>query len=229
MKYRRKNPNAGQTQLQGQAFRFKVDPLPDWFQDAITKGCLRPMAATPDAFMLEQGILGSQILRPGYYVFKEDNGVMRIYAPQYFLHSFEAIPEPMATVVHRPLSLEDVKDILLHVSFQDWEFLVERSGNGFLIQAAFDAPDNSIHAGPITRQKTRKWYQSAHSTKDEVVKTCLLCVLTAHEHEIREIFKYQGVPLFHPHTSIDALQSAARHRVLRAIVDPIEPKFYDAP
>lgn len=114
------------------------------------------------------------------------------------------------------MTFEDLQTILKDIHFQDWKFIAEEKGDGFLVQAEFMAADtNHPDTEPVT-QKTRKWYISSHATSGEVVKTALLCVLTAHEHEIRELFKYRGIALFHPHSSISALASASFARDTRA-------------
>lgn len=58
--------------------------------------------------------------------------------------------------------------------------------------------------------KGRKWYLSPHKTDGEVVQTAFKAVMTAMEHEIREMFTYKGVSIFDPHYDIDKLAEFRR-------------------
>lgn len=54
----------------------------------------------------------------------------------------------------------------------------------------------------------RKWRLSEHMTSAEVAQTALLAALTAAEHEMRELFKVDGVAVFGPHWDLDELVEA---------------------
>jgi hypothetical protein len=54
----------------------------------------------------------------------------------------------------------------------------------------------------------RKWRLSPHMTAGEVAQTALLASLAAAEHEMRELFKVDGVAVFGPHWDLDALVDA---------------------
>jgi len=98
-------------------------------------------------------------------------------------------------------TIDDLKSLLAHVRYLDWEFPVSELGDGYCLQVQFIEHENEgkVHRG-------RKWYISRHATRSEVVQTALLAVLTAVEHEAREYFMFDGAPLFHPHHSIEGLQ-----------------------
>jgi hypothetical protein len=96
-----------------------------------------------------------------------------------------------------------VAAVLSRCKFKDWGFLLLTKGDGFLVQLEFLANDN--FTGELRRHKGRKWYVSAHSTKDEIVRTAFLAVKTAREHETREQFKFDGYAIYGPHQDVDDL------------------------
>ena len=49
---------------------------------------------------------------------------------------------------------------------------------------------------------------SEHMTETEIVQRVFKAVLTYMEFEIRKNFNYEGVPVFHPHTSVRSLMEA---------------------
>lgn len=51
----------------------------------------------------------------------------------------------------------------------------------------------------------RKWLLSKHTTDTEVVATAFKAYLTALEHEAREQFTFDGVPVFDSHTDVHAI------------------------
>lgn len=53
--------------------------------------------------------------------------------------------------------------------------------------------------------KSRKWLLSEHMTDGEVVFTVLKAILTAQEHETRELFKFDGVAVGNSHVNIHRL------------------------
>lgn len=95
----------------------------------------------------------------------------------------------------------DIGIIVSNVNYLDWQFQWEPMGDGVLIWARFmsyEAPD-AIH---LAEQETRKWYIPCDAGESEVVRTCLLLVLTAEEHEAREWFSYRGKTVYSPHQSV---------------------------
>lgn len=81
-----------------------------------------------------------------------------------------------------------------------WRFVLHDKGDGFLLQIIFD--DVDVDSGLVEAQHCRKWYISSYSTETEVVRTAWKAVLAAVEHEAAERFKYRGVRVENPHTSI---------------------------
>ncbi|WP_425399753.1 hypothetical protein [Aeoliella sp.] len=111
------------------------------------------------------------------------------------------------------MTFQEISNVLTDVAFPGYRFLVRKvsdpsSGtDGFLIYAKYDEED--IHTGTLETQTTRKWYQSVHSCRSEVVQTCLKCVLTSAEHRVREHFKYKGKLTHGPHLDVETLHQVA--------------------
>lgn len=105
------------------------------------------------------------------------------------------------TYTHNPaisqLTEQHLKFLLSRITFRDWSFRVMQSGDGFLVQVAFVAPDS--RDGADREQRGRKWYVSRHATVSEIMQTALAAVLAAVEHEAREDFLVDGRAIYHPH------------------------------
>lgn len=112
----------------------------------------------------------------------------------------------------------EIRDILLNVSFLDWEFVVEQKGEQMYLQTRF--VENDIVTGEPALQAGRKWILSKHMTKSEVVTTAFKAVLTATEHEVREQFRYRGRMIFGPHFNVDVLHTAAARANMDVRQDP---------
>lgn len=111
------------------------------------------------------------------------------------------------------MTADDVKSILRAVSYRDWSFHTGPMGRGFYVQVRFMALDDID--GEPKLQHGRKWYVSTHAIREEVLRTCLLAVLQANEHEAREAFRYSGLAIFGPHHALDHLLEAARRKAVR--------------
>jgi len=90
-------------------------------------------------------------------------------------------------------------DTLSEVAYPGMRFIPADEGDCFLVQCGLESGWTG-----------RKWRVSKHSTKSEVVQTCLKAVLTAVEHEAREHFVYRGHAIFGPHFDVDALVDLAK-------------------
>jgi hypothetical protein len=100
-----------------------------------------------------------------------------------------------------------IRAIVKDVRYPGWNFLLH-DGDRFHVQGRFLAED--IATGQIREHYTRKWYISAEATKNEIVQTCLKCVLTALEHEARERFTYKGEAIYGPHFDPDQLAALCK-------------------
>lgn len=65
----------------------------------------------------------------------------------------------------------------------------------------------------------RKWMLSTHMTRSEVVQTAFKAIMSAEEHETREMFRYKGQAIFGPHFNVEALVKLAEQGQL----DPRQP------
>lgn len=83
-----------------------------------------------------------------------------------------------------------------------WRVIIEVTPEAdyFLRVLAEDGTDNVT--GTPTTWKGRKWPLSFHMTDGEVVQTAFLATMTAVEHEVREMFSFQGQTIFDPHYDI---------------------------
>jgi len=95
-----------------------------------------------------------------------------------------------------PLTPSEVQRILNQVKFLDWAFanvnVLYKADHEhtFTVQVVFKGLNTE-------EVKSCKWYISPWSTEGEVVQTALKAILIAMEHEVREVFQYKGVPVFH--------------------------------
>lgn len=106
------------------------------------------------------------------------------------------------------LSLAQLEALLADVHYGvngQWLFRAGVMGEGLFLQMQFVALGPTGTTDGATIQRGRKWYVSRFSTDGEVIQTALKAVLTALEHEARELFTYKGHAIFGPHFSIDAL------------------------
>lgn len=119
-------------------------------------------------------------------------------------------------------------EIIDSIRYRDWAFVAKSvrsywdgedgSPSGFLIWVEFVAKDFKTNQQTVVTG--RKWYLSRWATKSEVVQTCLLAVLVAIEHEVREEFSYQDKSIFGPHFDVDALVLYEIPEDLRADPEP---------
>jgi hypothetical protein len=94
----------------------------------------------------------------------------------------------------------EIRRIVNNVTYKGWRFDVEDIGepSGALsLRATFDARD--AYTGIVEPQHGRWWVLMGCETEDDILRTVLLAILTAEEHESRETFAYCGRHIFHPH------------------------------
>lgn len=106
------------------------------------------------------------------------------------------------------LSVEEITDIVNSVAYKDWTFeVIAEPEKDIFIRVRFKAQDPAT--GYEQSWNGRKWVVSMHSTRSEIVQTCLKAVLTAEEHEAREQFMYCGKAIFGPHLDVDWMREHA--------------------
>lgn len=108
------------------------------------------------------------------------------------------------TIAMRAVAMDDLNlnDFKFYVGFTE--------PGGAWLQVCFMARDNALPGVMPREQGGRKWKLSEHMTKSEVVRTMFIAVMTAIEHETRELFTYRGEAIFGPHVDVDALVEHAR-------------------
>ena len=92
-------------------------------------------------------------------------------------------------------------------------FYVKQEDGYFYLQIHFNAPEDEqswTGTRPLVVHKGRKWLLSEHMTKNEIVQTCFLAVMTVVEHEVREHFRYKGRKIYNPHWSPDVLHEMSK-------------------
>lgn len=114
------------------------------------------------------------------------------------------------------MNLIELQHTLNEITFRDWTFRSGTLGGGYYIQAEFNTKCTRTGMPILTRG--RKWYISHYAITDEIVKTVWLAIEVALRHEAMEDFTYKLMPVFHPHTDIEALVEVQNttHRVRRA-------------
>jgi hypothetical protein len=108
------------------------------------------------------------------------------------------------------LTIESAQSILDRVRYKDWKFIVRECLGSLDLQVRFMAPDS--HDGHLDTQGGRRWLLSHHMTDSEVVQTAMKAVLTAEEHEAREMFLYRGKAIFGPHLDVETLVEMAERQ-----------------
>lgn len=103
------------------------------------------------------------------------------------------------------MTRNQIESILREVKYLDWTFHLGQDGDRLYLQVQFWAVDRATTEA--AEQRCRKWMLSPHMTKSEIVQTAFKAVLTAIEHESRELFTYKGKAIFGPHFHVDFLAS----------------------
>lgn len=96
-----------------------------------------------------------------------------------------------------------VEEVLRDIRYEDYSFVVVPKDSVLLLQIVCTGTCNVT--GEPLKWKSRKWFLSPHMTRGEIVQTAFKAVMTALEHEARELFKYKDVAIFDPHYDIDKL------------------------
>lgn len=105
-----------------------------------------------------------------------------------------------------PKTVRDFETILEKIRLPfGWELNFTCTDNGTYYLQVGDPNAVCNMTGLSTAWRGRKWMLSGFMTDGEVVQTAFKAVLTALEHEARELFLYRGVSVFDPHYDIDKL------------------------
>lgn len=99
---------------------------------------------------------------------------------------------------------QDFQDLLNRIQYPGFQFEYFSEANiPFLRVKCEQATDNT--SGEPTSWNGRKWRLSRHMTDMEVVNTAFLAVMTALEHEARELFKVDDIAVMDSHRDLDQL------------------------
>ncbi len=101
------------------------------------------------------------------------------------------------------MTIEEMRDIIAQVKFEDYTFTVNEGHGGIYLQAHY--PEADIVTKQPSAQYSRKWLLSPQMTKSELVQTAFKLCMTSMEHRTREHFLYNGKRVFGPHFDVDAL------------------------
>lgn len=106
------------------------------------------------------------------------------------------------------LSTDQILAIVYDIKYLDWEIAVDlldpNESDRLYLQVRVKNGIDNTNGAPYS-WKGRKWALSHHMTETEIVKTALVAIKAAVEHEALENFKYKGVTIFDPHISVDDL------------------------
>lgn len=123
-------------------------------------------------------------------------------------------------------TIENIREVLSRVSFPNYVFNVRENTAGLYLQIACDGKCNVT--GADGRWFSRKWSLSYHMTDGEIVQTAFKAVMTAVEHEVREMFTYRDTTIFDPHYDVEKLVELRRQADSvverdRPVATPVEP------
>ena len=95
-----------------------------------------------------------------------------------------------------------VLKLVERITYKDWWFDVQVYSQMIFVQVMFIAM--SVTTGRKEIQCGRRWLIEDSASDDAILRTCLLAVLTAEEHEARELFRVKGEAIFGPHRDLGA-------------------------
>jgi hypothetical protein len=99
-----------------------------------------------------------------------------------------------------------VNAVLSHIHYNNKQFVAEAvPGGGCFIHVASYEIDHED--GLMKHMKGRRWYVPEGSSGGEIARTAFLAVMTWEEHEIREMFLYDGNAIFSPHFDVDVVMA----------------------
>ena len=98
----------------------------------------------------------------------------------------------------------DFKEDVMYICYKPgWKFYIGQDDDRCYLQVRCAGIDN--YTGEPFEWTGRKFLLSPYMTHSEVVQTAFMAVLTAEEHETRELFTYRGQSIFDPHYDVDEL------------------------
>jgi hypothetical protein len=102
------------------------------------------------------------------------------------------------------MRVKDFEKVLESISYKPgWSFKIGRKGSGMYLQIVCKGLDNVT--GEQVEWTSRKWVLSRFMVQSEFVNTVFKAVMTAEEHETRELFKFKNQSIFDPHYNVEKL------------------------
>lgn len=96
-----------------------------------------------------------------------------------------------------------LSDLLSHVQFEGYKFLILEENGVTLIQGVYD--DADVYTKEVQPQYTRKWAVDPKQSNSQIVQTVFKLCLTSYEHRVREGFLYKRARVFGPHFDVEDL------------------------
>jgi hypothetical protein len=109
------------------------------------------------------------------------------------------------------LTQNDIRRILDDIQFKDWSFHLGCDSGQPCLWLRFTGPCSTTGSPQVWNG--RRWLLSVRMSKSEIVQTAFKAVITAWEHEAREMFKYKGEAIFGPHIDCDRLAELCRREM----------------
>jgi hypothetical protein len=102
------------------------------------------------------------------------------------------------------MTIKEMKSIVDQCDFPDYSFKVDVDGRGEIyLRASYMDRDTVTNKPEI--QWTRKWLLSPEQLPSEIVQTAFKCIITSHEHRVREWFTFKKHPVYCPHFDVEGL------------------------
>lgn len=135
------------------------------------------------------------------------------------------IPKPQlaqenVTLVYSPPapSIDNrIQDIINRINYKDWIISFISKNDSRYIKVYIPHPDGPYHPTSENEQgywSGRKWHVSPFMTDSEIILTCFKAITTAEEHETREAFLFDNIPVLGPHWNLIMLARLIKEHAL---------------
>ena len=113
-------------------------------------------------------------------------------------------------------TIDDMQQVLSRITYRDWRLFVRPVEPDHILLPGVRASEQHWYLqwefadAQGEFWTSRKWLLSPHMTDTELVYTAWKAVLAAEEHEARENFLFEGVPVVGPHLDVHAMAQFCR-------------------
>lgn len=102
---------------------------------------------------------------------------------------------------------ERLAQVVSRISYPGLRVVLEHSNHGICLQV--QCPDGVCNVtGEPSAWKGRQWPVDLYSSNGEIVRTAFKAIMTALEHEARELFLFQGKAVMDPHEDYELVRTA---------------------